>query len=68
MAKFACNNPKNASIGHMLFEFKWGYYLQVFYEEDVDSRSKSKSADQLSAKLQELIIVCYKNLHHAQEL
>ena len=38
------------------------------YEEDIDFRSKSKSADKLSAELQELITVCRKNLYHAQEL
>ena len=38
------------------------------YEDDVDPRSKSKSADELSAKLRELMIVCRENLHHAQEL
>ena len=38
------------------------------YEEDVDSRSQSKSADELSAELRELMIVCRENLHHAQEL
>ena len=37
------------------------------YKDDVNPRSKSKSADELSAELRELIIVCRKNLHHAQE-
>ena len=38
------------------------------YKEDVEPRSKSKSADELSAELREVIIVCKKNLHYAQEL
>ena len=38
------------------------------YEENVDPRSQSKSADKLLAKLRELIIVCWENPHHAQEL
>ena len=38
------------------------------YEEDVNSRSQSKSADELLAELRELIIVCRKNPHYAQEL
>ena len=38
------------------------------YEEDVNPRSQSKSADKLSAELRKLIIVCQENLHHAQEL
>ena len=40
----------------------------MLYKEEVDSRSKSKSADKLLAKLRELIIVCQENFHHAQEL
>ena len=36
--------------------------------KDIDPCSKSKSIDELLAKLQELITVCRKNLHHAQEL
>ena len=40
----------------------------MLYEEDIDPRSKSKSADELSAELQELMTVCQENLHHAQEL
>ncbi|MCJ1348838.1 hypothetical protein MMC31_007071, partial [Peltigera leucophlebia] len=36
--------------------------------EDLDPRSKTKSADELSAELRELMTVCPENLHHAQEL
>ena len=68
MAKFAYNNAKNASTGYTLFELNCGYYLQMLYKNDVNLCSKSKSADKLSAELRELIIVCRKNLHHAQEL
>ena len=38
------------------------------YKKKVNSCSKSKSADKLSAELRKLKIVCRKNLHHAQEL
>ena len=68
MAEFTYNNAKNASTGHMPFELNCGYHLQMSYKEKVDLRSKSKSADKLSAKLRELMIVCWENLHHAQEL
>ena len=68
MAKFAYNNAKNASTGHMPFELNCGYHPRMSYKEDVDPRSKSKSADELSAELRELMIVCRENLHHAQEL
>ena len=68
MAKFAYNNAKNASTGHTPFELNYGYHPRMSYEEEVNLRSKSKSADKLSAKLRELIFVCRENLHHAHEL
>ena len=68
MAKFAYNNAKNASTGHTLFELNCGYHPRMSYEDDVNSRSRSKTADKLSAKLRELMIVYCKNFYHAQEL
>ena len=65
MDKFAYNNAKNASTGHTPFELNCGYHPRMSYEDDVDPHSKSKSADELSAGLRELIIVCRENLHHA---
>ena len=49
MAKFDYNNAKNTSTGYMLFEFNCGYYSRILYKKEVDSHSKSKSADKLSA-------------------
>ena len=40
----------------------------MLYKEDIDPHSKSKLADELSAELQKLMIVCQKNLYHTQEL
>ena len=68
MVKFAYNNAKNASTGHTPFELNFGYQPQMLYKEEVDSCSKSKSADKLLAKLRELMIVFWENLYHAQEL
>ena len=68
MAEFAYNNAKNASSGHTPFELNCGYHLQMSYKDNVNPHSKSKSADDLSAELRELMIVCRENLHHAQEL
>ena len=68
MAEFAYNNAKNASTGYTPFELNCGYNPRMSYKEDVDPRSQSKSADQLSAKLRELMIVCRENLQHAQGL
>ena len=68
IAEFAYNNAKNASTGHMLFELNCSYYPQMSYKDDINPRSKSKSVENLLAKLRELMIVCRENLHHAQEL
>ena len=68
MVKFVYNNAKNASTGHMLFELNCGYHFHVSFEEDINSCSWSKTADKLSAKLQELMTVCRKDFHHGQEL
>ena len=68
MAEFVYNNAKNASTGHMPFELNCGYHLRMSYEDDVNPQSKSKSADELSAELRELMIVCRENLYQAQEL
>ena len=68
MAEFAYNNAKNASFGHTLFELNCGYHARMSYKDDVNPCSKCKSADDLSAKLKELMIVCRENLYHAQKL
>ena len=68
MAEFAYNNAKNASTGYTPFELNCGYHPRVSYEEDLDPRSKSRTAEELSSELRELMIVCQQNLHHAQEL
>ena len=67
MAEFAYNNIKNSSTGYMPFELNYGYHLQISYKEKYDPYSKSKSANKLLVKLRELMIICYENLHHAQE-
>ena len=58
MAEFAYNNSMNASTGHTFFELNCGYHPQMSYEEDVDPCSQSKSADELSVELKELMVVC----------
>ena len=68
MAEFAYKNTKNASIGYMPFELNCGYHLWMLYEEEVDPRSQSKSADELSAEPRDLMVICREYLHHAQEL
>ena len=68
MAEFAYNNAKNAITVHTPFELNCGYHPRIYYEEEVDPRSKLKSADKISAELRELIFVCRENLHHAQKI
>ena len=68
MAELAYNYAKNGSNGHMLFELNCGYHFRMSYNEDIDLRSESKSADKLLAELRELIIVCWENLYYVQEL
>ena len=68
MAEFAYNNAKNASIGHISFKLNCGYHLCVSYKKDLDLRSKLKTVEELSSKLQNFIAVCQQNLYHAQEL
>ena len=68
MAEFAYNNAKNSSTGHTPFELNCGYHPRVSFEEDTDPRSRSKSADELSAELRDLMTICRENLYHAQKL
>ena len=68
MAEFAYNNAKNASTGHMPFKLNCGFHPQVFFKDDVDPHSRSRSADELAKELRELIEICQQNLLHAQKL
>ena len=65
IAEFAYNNAKNTSTGYILFELNCGFDLRISYQEDVDRRSISKTADQLAIELQILMSVSRKNLQHA---
>ena len=68
MAEFPYNNAKNTSNGYIPFKLHCGYHPRMSYKEKVDSYSKSKSVDKLSAELRELMIVCQENFYHAQKL
>ena len=57
MAKFAYNNTKNISIGHMFFEFNYWYYSHISYKENLDPYSKLKIAEKPFFKLQNLMVV-----------
>ncbi len=68
MAEFAYNKAKNVSIGHTPFELNCGYHPRVSFKEDVDPCLRSRSANELTEELKELIEVCCQNLLHRQEL
>ena len=51
MAEFAYNNAKNANTNHTPFKLNCGYHPWVSYKEDLDPRSKSKIAEELSSEL-----------------
>ena len=67
MAEFTYNNAKNASTSHTPFELNCGYHPCISFKEDTNPCSRSKTADELLAELRELMTVCRKILHHAQE-
>ncbi len=68
MAEFAYNNAWSTSTRHTSFELNCGYHFKVLFKEDVDTRSRSRSANKLAEEVRELMEVCYQNLLHAQEL
>ena len=55
MAEFAYNNMKHASIEYTPFKLNYGYHLRISYKEDVDPRSRSKAADELTKELRNLM-------------
>ena len=68
IAEFAHNNAKNTTTGYTLFELNCGYHPCIFYEEDLDTRSKLRTAEELSSKFRKLMTVYQQNLYHSQEL
>ena len=68
MTEFAYNNTKNANIGYTAFELNYRYHFWMFYKKNIDFYSKFKSANKLSTKPRELMIIFKKNLYYAQKL
>ena len=68
IAGFAYNNAKHASTSFTPFKLNCRYHPRVFYEENFDPRSQSKTTEKLSFELRNLMAACQQNLHHAQEL
>ena len=68
MAEFTYNNIINASTGHTLFKLNCGFHPRVFFKNNIDSCSRSCSANKLAEELRELIDIYQQNLLRAQKL
>ncbi len=58
MIEFAYNKAKNASTDYIPFEFNYKYHPQVLFEEDIDSCTRSCSANKLVEELKKRIEIC----------
>lgn len=58
IVEFVYNNIKNASTSYMLFELNYKYYFHILYKENLNPRSKSKTADKIAGKLKNFIKIC----------
>ena len=68
MGDFAYNNANNTNTSYISFELNCGHHPRVSYKENINPCFKFKSIDKLLTELWQLMTVCHKNLHHAQEL
>ena len=57
MTEFAYHNTRNASTNDTFFMFNCRYHLRIFYEEDLNLCSNSKSAEKLSSELRKLMTI-----------
>ena len=58
MAEFVYNNAKNSSTSHTLFELNYNFHPEVSFEDNVNPRSRSCSANKLTKELRKLIDIC----------
>lgn len=49
-AKYIYNNTQNGSIGNVLLELNYMYYLYIFFEDKINLYYESKSASKLIQK------------------
>ena len=66
--EFAYNNLKNTSMKYISFKLNCEYHPHIPNKEDVNSRFRSKVANELIEKLRNLIAVWRENLQHIQKL
>ena len=58
MAEFAYNNAKNASTSYTSFELNCGYHPRISYKKNLDLYLQSKTEEELSSELQNLMATC----------
>lgn len=68
MAKFVYKNAKNARTGHTFFKLNCRYHLHVFFKDETDFCSRSRSVNKLAKKLKNLILICQQNSLHTWKL
>ena len=68
MSEFAYNNSRQASTTTSPFEALLGYHPRMSYEDNRDPQSKSRTADENAAALQDLMKELKMNLTESQEL
>lgn len=57
ITKFAYNNAKNTSIGHISFKLNYSYHFCGFLEDEINLHLKSCSADIVAKELKDLIFI-----------
>lgn len=62
MAEFVYNNDKNTDTGYTSFKLNYNYHSCIFYKENIDSSSKSKSFNELTIKFRGFMANRYNNL------
>lgn len=62
ITKFANDNVKNASFGHISFELNYGYHYRTSYQKDINLCFQSKSIYELAIKVRKLMIVYREKL------
>lgn len=67
MIKFFYNNTKNKNIGFIFFKLNYCYYFWMLYKTNNNFHYLFKTADKLLVNLEELIIICKKNLNYVEK-
>lgn len=57
MMEFVNNNIKNISIDQISFKLNGSYYLYIFFEDEINLWSKSRSINELAKELRDLLSI-----------